>query len=491
MAIKRNNALSVTRREDFSKWYQEVITEAELAENSSIRGCMVIKPYGFAIWENMQNILDNKFKELGHHNCYFPLFIPINLFEKEAEHIAGFAKEMAIVTHHRLEQKDGKLVPAASLEVPLAIRPTSELIIGESMANWMKSYRDLPILINQWCNVVRWEMRTRMFLRTTEFLWQEGHTAHETKKEAEYETKTMHEVYRWFIQDILKMHAIPGKKPEHEKFPGAIDTFTIESMMQDGKSLQAATSHYLGQNFAKAVNMQFQARDGSLQFAHTTSWGISTRIVGGLIMSHSDDDGLNLPSSIAPYHIVIIPLFKGEKTQQEILEYCKKIKTSLPKNIRAFIDIKDVPPQDKKWAYIKKGVPFVCEIGSKEVIENTIFFTKRLSNLERFNLKLEEFITSIDELLEQHNKILEERVLQTYKEKSITASSFEELKEFFVEHDFGFVTANWAGSKNNLELLDNLSVTIRCIPLLQNNSPGNCILTGEKTTMEAIFAKSY
>jgi prolyl-tRNA synthetase len=452
---------------------------------------MVIKPYGFAIWERMQKILDNKFKELGHLNCYFPMFIPINFFEKEAEHVAGFAKEMAIVTHHRLEQKDGKLVPASPLETPLAIRPTSELIIGESMAKWAKSYRDLPILINQWCNIVRWEMRTRMFLRTTEFLWQEGHTAHETKEEAENETKTMHEVYEWFIRDVLRIRAIPGKKPEHEKFPGAVDTFTIELMTQEGKALQAATSHYLGQNFAKAMDIQFQGRDGALQLAHTTSWGLSTRIIGGLIMSHSDDDGLNLPSSIAPYHIVLIPLIKDENSKQNVISYCEKIKNSISQDIRIFVDNKDVKAQDKKWDYIRKGVPFICEIGSKELAENSISFIKRASNLEKFKLNLSEFIASIEELLKEHDKILEERHLRVYKENSVSVSSFAELKEFFLSANSGFVQAKWSGEKENLDLLDELSVTIRCIPLVQENSFGKCILTGKRTNINAIFAKSY
>ena len=329
MAQLRKNALSITRAENFSSWYQAGITEADLAENSSVRGCMVIKPYGFAIWERIQAILDAKFKELDHVNCYFPMFIPVDLFEKEAAHVAGFAKEMAIVTHHRLEMVDGKLVPAGPLEVPLAVRPTSELIIGESFSRWVKSYRDLPVLVNQWCNVVRWEMRTRMFLRTSEFLWQEGHTAHETEAEAREEATTMHCVYQWFFEDILKMFSIPGRKPDYDRFAGAVETLSIESMMQDGKALQAATSHYLGQNFAKATDIQFQGRGGELQYAHTTSWGCSTRIIGGLIMSHSDDDGLNLPSEIAPYHVVIIPLIKDESSRNTVIEYCEKLKKGL------------------------------------------------------------------------------------------------------------------------------------------------------------------
>lgn len=489
MENNRKNALSVSRAEDFSAWYQAVVTEADLAENSGVRGCMVIKPYGFAIWENMQKILDEKFKELGHVNCYFPMFIPVSLFEKEAEHVAGFAKEMAIVTHHKLEQKDGKLVPASPLETPLAVRPTSELIIGESMARWIKSYRDLPVLVNQWCNVVRWEMRTRMFLRTTEFLWQEGHTAHETQEEAEREAKTMHDAYRWFVQDVLKMQGIPGRKPDHERFPGAVETYTIESMMQDGKALQAATSHYLGQNFAKAVNIQFQGRDGNLQFVHTTSFGLSTRIVGGMIMAHSDDDGLNLPSAVAPYHVVLIPIFKNEN-QQDILEYCHKIKQLLPKEVRVFVDTKELPAQTKKWNYIRKGVPFICEIGQKELENCSVFFTKRDSNLEKAKMPLEEFSKIIQNLLVEHDKILENRCKENCEKRFATVTSFDELVEFF-EGKSGFVMAHWFPSDEGLEKLDKLAVSIRCLPLEQKNEVGRCVLTGRETAVEAIFAKSY
>jgi len=483
------HALKRTRSENFSDWYQEVISGAELAENATIRGCMVIKPYGFAIWERMQHILDKKFKELGHVNAYFPMFIPINLFEKEAEHIAGFAKEMAIVTHHKLEQKDGKLIPAGELETPLAVRPTSELIIGESMARWVKSYRDLPLLLNQWCNVVRWEMRTRMFLRTTEFLWQEGHTAHETEEEAREEALRMHEVYNWFICDVLKMFAIPGKKPEYDKFAGAKDTYTTEVMLQDGKALQAATSHYLGQNFSKAVGIKFQGRDGKLHYAHTTSFGLSTRIIGGLIMSHSDDDGLNLPSKITPYHIVIIPLLKEENADL-ILNYCNKIKESLPEDIRVFIDKKEDSPQNKKWNYIRKGVPLILEIGNKEIENNSIYFTKRLF-IEKQTLKFEEFISAIKGLLNDHDIELKNRNDKRCLEKiNRDINSIDELKEFFNKQN-GFVIAKWAGLETNLDKLEELSLTIRCIPTTQSDIIGNCLLSGKETITDAVFAKSY
>ncbi|MDR1390857.1 MAG: proline--tRNA ligase [Holosporales bacterium] len=478
------------RSDDFSAWYQAVISGAELAENSSVRGCMVIKPYGFAIWERMQQILDTKFKELGHVNAYFPMFIPIDLFEKEEEHVAGFAKEMAIVTHHRLEWKNGKLAPSGELETPLAVRPTSELIIGKSMAEWIKSYRDLPILINQWCNVVRWEMRTRLFLRTTEFLWQEGHTAHETEDEAKKETLQMHNVYKWFICDILKMFAIPGKKPNHDRFAGAEDTYTIEAMMQDGKALQAATSHYLGQNFAKAVGIDFQGRDGSLHHAYTTSWGISTRIIGGLIMSHSDDDGLNLPSEVAPYHLVIIPIIKSDKPQ-EVMEYCLKIKALMPDGIRIFLDTKEIPCQNKKWNYVRKGVPFILEIGAEEIKTNSVYFTKRLG-LEKQSMQLNEFVSQIKDLISLHDGDLAARNEKFCRSKINTSiKSFGELNDFFKGSNNGFVVSKWGNTNENLELLDDLAVSIRCIPTEQSGNIENCILTGKKATLDVVLSKSY
>lgn len=484
------HALNVTRAEDFSSWYQEVITGADLAENASVRGCMVIKPYGYAIWERMQRILDDRFKELGYANAYFPLFIPVDLFEKEADHVAGFAKEMAIVTHHRLEQKDGRLVPTGKLETPLAVRPTSELIIGESIARWVKSYRDLPVLVNQWCNVVRWEMRTRMFLRTAEFLWHEGHMAHETEDEARKEAIQMHEVYKWFICDVLKMFGIPGKKPEYDKFAGAVDTYTVESMMQDGKALQSATSHYLGKNFAKAVGIQFQGRDEKLHYAHTSSFGLSTRIIGGLIMSHSDDDGLNLPSEVAPYHVVIIPMIKTDNSDS-VINYCEKIRSSLPRGIRCLIDKKEFAPQNKRWNYVRKGVPFILEIGSKEVDSGNVCLTKRLS-LEKQIMTLNEFAESIDSLLKEHDTELQRRNKNFCHSRIRTdITSVEQLREFAKSKDNGFVIAKWAGKQDNLEILDELALSIRCIPTDQTGTEGKCILTGAKATMDVVFAKSY
>lgn len=483
------HALSVLRSENFSDWYQEVINKAELAELSDVRGCLVIKPYGYAIWERIQSILDTKFKELGHTNAYFPLFIPLDLFEKEAEHVNGFAKEMAIVTHHRLEKINGKLVPAGKLEMPVVVRPTSELVIGSSFAKWVKSYRDLPLLINQWANVVRWEMRTRMFLRTTEFLWQEGHTAHATEEEAIEETITMHNVYKWFICDVLKLFAISGKKPNYDKFAGAIDTYTTEVMVQDGKAIQAATSHFLGQNFSKATNIKFQDINGTLQYAYTTSWGLSTRIIGAIIMSHADDDGLNLPSQIAPYNIVIIPIIKNIDQKEEILSYCNKLKQKLIE-YRVYIDMKDDTAQNKKWNNVRKGIPFICEIGLREVLENTVSFIKRIDNLSRHVLQVDDFINTFGELLQQHDSMLEEKNRQRCLNKLVTVTNMQQMTDFF-RNNTGFVMAKWGGSNNNLELLDNLTVSIRCIPQNQSGKAGKCILTGDNTTQDVIIAKSY
>ena len=488
---QRKNALSVTREENFSAWYKEVIIKADLAELSEARGCMVIKPYGFTIWENIKTILDNKFKELGHVNAYFPLFIPVDLFEKEAEHVAGFAKEMAVVTHHRLERIDGKLTPSGELETPYVVRPTSELIIGKSFSKWIKSYRDLPVLINQWCNVVRWEMRPRMFLRTAEFLWQEGHTAHETAEQAIEETIRMHEVYKWFICDVLQIFAIPGKKPEYDKFAGAIDTYTVEAMMQDGKALQAATSHFLGQNFAKATDIKYQDRNGNVQYVYTSSWGLSTRIIGALIMSHSDDDGLNLPSGIAPYHIVIIPIIKDNNNSTSIMNYCDIIKEELSNKFRVLIDTKDDTPQNKKWNYVRKGVPFICEIGVKEVESNSVFFMKRSDNLKQLKLSKDEFINDFNNLLKEHDEILKTKHKNICKSKIVdNIKTFDALEKYFSNNN-GFARVKWSGSKENLEKLEELSLSIRCIPTEQSGTLGKCILTNKETNQDIIVAKSY
>ena len=496
---ERKNALSVSREEDFSKWYLAAIDGADLAENSSVRGCMVIKPYGYAIWENIQGILDAKIKELGHVNCYFPMFIPIDLFAKEADQVAGFAKEMAIVTHRKLEVQDGKLTPSAPLEIPLAVRPTSELIVGESFSNWIKSYRDLPVLINQWCNVVRWEMRTRMFLRTTEFLWQEGHTAHETSEEALSEAKLMHDVYHWFVRDILKMFCVVGEKPTHEKFPGAEKTFTIELMMQDGKALQGATSHYLGETFAKAMNIQFQGRDGDFHYAKTTSWGITTRIVGAIIMSHGDDDGINLPSYIAPYHVVIVPIVKDPCDFDAIFAYCEKIKNSCPKNVRIYVDKKETSAQNKKWDYVRKGVPFICEIGKRDMENNSIFYIKRAENLQKESVDFDVFVSSIERMLEHHDEILQQKNIDICEQKiRKDVRNIDDIVDIFNKQENSFVFGKICddidfedGSHPAVKTLNDLNVSIRCLPSGQSGSIGRCVLTGKEASIDVVFAKSY
>ena len=367
-------AISPTRAEDYPEWYQQVVRAADLAEASPVRGCMVIKPQGYALWERMQAILDRMFKETGHVNAYFPLFIPLSYLEQEAKHVEGFAKECAVVTHHRLELgPDGKLIPTGKLEEPLVVRPTSETIIGAMYAKWIQSWRDLPVLINQWANVVRWEMRPRVFLRTTEFLWQEGHTAHATRAEAEEETRKMLEVYATFAERDLAIPVIKGPKPAGERFPGAVDTLSIEAMMQDGKALQAGTSHFLGQNFAKAQNIKFASVSGAEEFCWTTSWGVSTRLIGALIMTHSDDDGLVVPPRIAPHHAVILPISRTDEERAAVLEACRGLEASLVaasfagEAIRVKTDARDIRGGDKVWQYVKQGVPVRIEIGPRDL----------------------------------------------------------------------------------------------------------------------------
>ena len=367
------NALATTRAANFSDWYLDVIKEADMAEHSGVRGCMIIKPWGVAIWELMQARLDRQIKAMGHENCYFPLLIPIELLSKEAQHVEGFAKEVAVVTHHRLVEKNGKLVPDGELESPLVIRPTSETIIGEAMARWIRSHRDLPLKLNQWANVMRWEMRPRLFLRTSEFLWQEGHTAHATREEALEETAAMLDLYRTLVEDHMAIPVVQGRKSPHERFPGADETYTIEAMMQDGRALQAGTSHFLGQNFAKAAGIRFQDRDDELKHVFTTSWAVTTRLIGALIMTHGDDDGLRLPMRMAPAHVVIVPILRDENARASVLEFAARLKQRLEaavcfdEKVRVNLDLRDDSPANKRWRYIKKGVPIVVEIGPRDV----------------------------------------------------------------------------------------------------------------------------
>jgi prolyl-tRNA synthetase len=487
--MQSNHALPVTREEDFSRWFQEVIAGADLADHSEVRGCMVIKPYGFSIWELIKSILDERFKAHGQENCYFPLFIPIDLFEKESEHISGFAKEMAVVTHHRIERRDGKLIPTCELETPLAVRPTSEMIIGRSFSKWIRSYRDLPLKVNQWCNVVRWEMRPRLFLRTSEFLWQEGHSAYETELEAIDETIKMHEVYYDVLTNNLMIYAMKGKKPDHERFPGALETYTVEAMMQDGKALQCTTSHFLGQNFARASDIQFQDKEGTMQYAYTTSFGSTTRLIGGLVMVHGDDDGLNLPSHIAPNNIVIIPTVKNESDTEGIINYCNSIKEKLAK-YRVSVDLKDNSPQNKKWKHIKRGVPIICEIGQREVSGNSVSFIKRLSLNDKHSVNIEKFIDSVDEILNEHDQVLFTRSKENFERKARhDISALEQLKEWSKSNENGFAFGKLSQNEETIKIIEDLGLSVRIVK--ESSEKGKCIVSGKESFVDAILAKAY
>lgn len=503
---QQQTAITPTRQEDFPEWYQQVIKKADLAENSPVRGCMVIKPWGYGIWENMQGILNQWIKESGHQNAYFPLFIPLSYLEKEAKHVEGFAKECAVVTHHRLEEKDGKLIPTGELEEPLIVRPTSEMIIGESFSRWIESYRDLPLLINQWANVVRWEMRPRIFLRTTEFLWQEGHTAHATEEEAIEETLKILEMYRKFVEEVLAVPVILGKKSPGERFPGAVETYTFEAMMQDRKALQGGTSHYLGQNFAKAQGIRFTNQEGELEHAYTTSWGVTTRLIGALIMCHSDDDGLRLPPKIAPTHVVIIPVIPKEGLAEEVMGACEALKEQLKgvsyngKALGVHIDTRDMRGGEKNWEWIKKGVPLRVEIGPRDVEKGAVMLQRRDHPPgEKIPRPIEEFVSEVTSLLgEIHDNYYREA--ETYRDAHVyrDLKTFEELETFFTpkntekpEIHGGFVLAKWCGDPETENLLDPLKLTIRCIPLEQSGTTGTCILTGREATLDVIIAKSY
>lgn len=499
-------AITPTREDDYPEWFQQVIKAADMAENSPVRGCMVIKPWGWGIWENIQRLLDKDIKDTGHENAYFPLFIPLSYLEKEAKHVEGFAKECAVVTHHRLEEKEGKLVPAAPLEEPLIVRPTSETIIGESFSRWIESWRDLPLLINQWANVVRWEMRPRIFLRTAEFLWQEGHTAHATSEEAKAETLKMLEVYRNLVEDYLSIPVILGEKSEGERFPGAEATYTLEAMMQDRKALQGGTSHYLGQNFAKGSNIRFSNKEGIMEYAYTTSWGVTTRLIGATIMCHGDDDGLRLPPRVAPKQVVIIPIIPKPELESSVLAYAQDVANSLDntlwkgEKVRVSIDKRDIRGGEKSWEWIKKGVPLRIEIGPKEVQEGAVCIMRRdLPHKEKQTVIINELKTIVPDLLEQIQNTLYLRA-KKYQEAHIykNLTTFEELRTFFTpknsekpEIHGGFVLAKWCGDTRTEEMLKDLKVTIRCLPLKQSGSQGKCILTGKPATLDAIFAKSY
>ena len=485
------------RAEDYSKWYNEIILKADLAENSAVRGCMVIKPYGFAIWENMQKELDRMFKETGHQNAYFPLFVPKSLFEAEEKNAEGFAKECAVVTHYRLQndpEKEGKLRvdPEAKLEEELIVRPTSEAIIWNTYKGWIQSYRDLPLLINQWANVVRWEMRTRLFLRTAEFLWQEGHTAHATKNEALIESKLMQDVYAKFAEEFMAMPVVKGFKSESERFAGAEETYTIEALMQDGKALQAGTSHFLGQNFAKAFDVKYTSKEGKQEYVWATSWGVSTRLIGGLIMTHSDDLGLVLPPRLAPIQVAIIPIYKGEDQLILISEKVKIIVKSLrEKNISVKFDDRDTFRPGAKFAeYELKGVPVRIAIGNRDMENNTAEVARR-DTLEKQTIPQDQLSEYICELLEEIQQNLFNRALSFRNDHITEVNSFEEFKEV-IENKGGFVSAHWDGTIETENKIKELTkATIRCIPNKAKEEVGTCVLTGEKSSRKVLFAKAY
>ena len=507
MSTKTKTAITPTRAEDYPEWYQQVIKGADLAENSPVRGCMVIKPWGYALWENIQRVLDKKFKDTGHKNAYFPLFIPKSYLEKEAKHVEGFAKECAVITHSRLEVgPDGELVPASPLEEPLVVRPTSETIIGEMFSKWVQSHRDLPLLINQWANVVRWEMRTRMFLRTMEFLWQEGHTAHATKEEALQETRQMLDVYVEFCEQYLAMPVIKGEKTESERFPGADITFCIEALMQDKKALQAGTSHFLGQNFSKSANIRFLDQDSKEQYAWTTSWGMSTRVIGGMIMTHGDDNGIIMPPRLAPTHIVILPVLHKEETKAMVLEYVQALKQSLEsicyfgRILEVEVDQRDIRGGDKRWQWVKKGVPIILEIGPRD-IENDAMFMGRRDNdpSDRKSINRKDLLANVADILDEIQNTLLQRARDFVAANTVKIDNKEDFYAFFTpknenkpEIHGGFAYAHWNGSAEVEEQIKkDLKVTIRCIPLEEDNEPGKCVITGEPSKQRVYFAKSY
>lgn len=485
------------REEDYSKWYNELVVKADLAENSGVRGCMVIKPYGYAIWEKMQSELDRMFKETGHSNAYFPLFVPKSMFEAEEKNAEGFAKECAIVTHYRLktdENNKGKLIvdPNAKLEEELIVRPTSEAIIWSTYKNWIQSYRDLPLLINQWANVVRWEMRTRLFLRTAEFLWQEGHTAHATKAEALEETVKMMNVYADFVQNFMAIPVIKGVKTENERFAGAEETYCIEALMQDGKALQAGTSHFLGQNFAQAFDVKFTNQEGKLEHVWGTSWGVSTRLMGALVMTHSDDNGLVLPPNLAPIQVVIVPIFRSEEEFKAVSETADAVVADL-KSIGISVKYDDRTTQKPGFKFAEwelKGVPVRIAIGPKD-LENGTFEVARRDLLTKEVVAASGITAYIDALLKEIQNALFTKAL-TFRESHITeVNSFDEFKEV-LEHKTGFVSAHWDGTSETEEKIKELTkATIRCIPLDQKMEEGNCVLTGQKSTGRVLFAKAY
>ena len=483
------------RSVNYSQWYQDLVIKADLAENSAVRGCMVIKPYGYAIWEKMQRILDDMFKETGHVNAYFPLLIPKSFLSKEAEHVEGFAKECAVVTHYRLKTNhDGTGVvvdPAAKLEEELIIRPTSETIIWNTYRNWIQSYRDRPILCNQWANVMRWEMRTRLFLRTAEFLWQEGHTAHATREEAEIEAKKMQEVYANFAENYMAMPVIKGVKSESERFAGALDTYTIEAMMQDGKALQAGTSHFLGQNFGKAFDVTFIDKNGKSDYAWATSWGVSTRLIGALIMSHSDDNGLVLPPHLAPIQVVIVPIYRSAEQLAQISEKVAGIVAKL-KALGISVKYDDADNKKPGWKFAEyelKGVPVRLAMGGRDLENNTIEVMRR-DTLEKETITCDGIEEYVKNLLEEIQANIFKKAYDHREANIINVDTYEEFKEKI--EDGVFIMAHWDGTPETEELIKNeTKATIRCIPLAGDKTPGKCMVTGKPSACRVLFARAY
>ena len=486
-----------TRSQDYSKWYNELVVRADLAENSAVRGCMIIKPYGYAIWERMQAELDQMFKDSGHSNAYFPLFVPKSLFEAEEKNAEGFAKECAIVTHYRLENdpdRTGKLRvdPKAKLEEELIVRPTSEAIIWSTYKNWIQSYRDLPILLNQWANVVRWEMRTRLFLRTAEFLWQEGHTAHATKAEAIEETIQMNEIYAKFVEDFMGIPVIQGTKTESERFAGAVETYCIEALMQDGKALQAGTAHFLGQNFAKAFDVKFANKDGKLEHVWATSWGVSTRLIGALIMTHSDDKGLVLPPNLAPFQVVIVPIFKGEEQRKLVVDHATKIYNSLQAvGIRVKLDDRDTHTPGYKFNdYELKGVPVRLGIGPKDIEKGSVELARR-DDLTKSFVSQDKLEVHIKELLKEIQNNLFDKALQHRDQHITSCDTYEDFKKV-LESKGGFIAAHWDGTtETEMKIKQETKATIRCIPLDSDEENGTCIYSGKPSAQRVLFAKAY
>ena len=484
------------RSEDYSKWYNELVVKADLAENSGVRGCMVIKPYGFAIWEKMQAELDRMFKETGHENAYFPLFIPKSYLSKEASHVEGFAKECAVVTHYRLKNdEEGKGIivdPDAKLEEELIVRPTSETIIWDTYRRWIQSYRDLPLLINQWANVVRWEMRTRLFLRTAEFLWQEGHTAHATEQEAIDEAKQMMNVYAEFVETFMAVPVIKGTKTESERFAGALETYCIEALMQDGKALQAGTSHFLGQNFAKAFDVKFANKEGQKEYVWATSWGVSTRLMGALVMTHSDDNGLVLPPKLAPIQVVIVPIYKGLEQLDVISEKVNPLVKELrSKGISVKFDNRDThKPGFKFNEYELKGVPIRLAIGNRD-LENGTYEVARRDTFEKETIPMDEVVSKIEFLLEDIQKNIYKKAIDHRAEHITEVNSYDEFKKV-LEEKGGFISAHWDGTTTTEDRIkEETKATIRCIPIDVKQESGTCMVTGSPSPYRVLFAKAY